>query len=321
MVQAIKNAVKNTYSGALWYSGALGAWLRLRPGRDRPWILSYHHIAPGPFESHLRCLARRYHLASLDACCAYLAGAASLPPNSVVLTFDDGYEQLYHELYPLLEKYDAPATLFVPTTPIDSREPLWFNRVKTFVRTTAAASLKLGEKEFPVGGDRERAYVAVMRHLNEHSPPVRDQMIDQLLNGAELPADWMRRYRPLTWEQVRAMQGLVTIGGHTRTHPYLSRLSRSEAEDEILGSKARLEDMLGIEVRHFAYPFGSPDSFTEETVEILKAAGLVSGLTTRRGACRVRDAPYALRRILFDGSVGGRVVAARLSGLWLFMTT
>jgi len=113
----------------------------------------------------------------------------------------------------------------------------------------------------------------------------------------------------------------VAFGGHTRTHPYLSRLSRAEAEDEILGSKARLEEMLGEPVRHFAYPFGGPQSYTDETVAVLEAGGFASAVTTTRGACRRGASPYRLPRVLFDGSVDGPVVAARLSGLWVFLTT
>jgi len=321
MAQTVKNLVKAAYGGALWHSGALGVWLRVRPGRRHPWILNYHHIAPAAFESHLRSLARRFHIVTLDACVAHLAGAAALPPNAVVITFDDGYEQVYAELFPLLAKHAAPATLFVPTTPADTGQPLWFNRVKTYVRIATAASLRVGDREFALGSDREAAYVAIMRHLNAHGIAARDAMVARLLEGIELPPDWMRRYRPLSWDQMRAMQGLVTFGGHTRTHPWLSRLSRVEAEDEILGSRARWEEMLGTTVRHFAYPFGSPDSFTAETIEVLTAAGFVSAATTQRAACRPGVSPYALPRILFDGNVGGKAVAARLSGLWLFLST
>ena len=321
MKQAAKNAVKTAYAATLCATGALAGWLRLRPGRRHPWILNYHHIDPEPFDRHLAALARHYHIVTLDACCAYLAGEADLPPNSVVLTFDDGYEQVYTELFPLLEKHGAPATLYVPTAPVDEGGHLWFNRVKTFVRTTDAASVALGDRRFALDGGREAAYVAVMRHLTEQDTATRDAMLAALLDSAELPPDRMARYRLLSWEQIAAMRGLVTVGGHTRTHPCLSHLSRAEAEEEIAGAKARLEEALGEPVRHFAYPFGGPQSFTAETVEIVRSAGFVSAVTTSRGACRPGASLHTLPRILFDGSVSGRIVAARLSGLWLFVST
>ena len=193
MVQATKNAVKAAYSGALWHSGALAMWLRLRPGRRRPWILNYHHIAPAAFEDHLRCLVRRYRIVTLDALVAALSGGEPLPPNAVAITFDDGYQQIHAELFPLLAKYEAPAAVFVPTTPVDTGQPLWFNRVKTLVRTTSAFSLRLGDREFAIGGDREAVYIAVMRHLNAQGIAARDAMLAHLLEGVELPADRMLR--------------------------------------------------------------------------------------------------------------------------------
>ena len=320
-MQALKNAVKHAYSRALWWSGALAAWLRVRPGRGHPWILNYHHIAPGPFEGHLRCLVRRYRVITLDACVAHVLHGAPVPRNSVVLTLDDGFEQVHRELFPLLQRYEAPATVFVPTASLDTGQPLWFNRVKTLIRTTDADRVTVGDRTIPLADGREGAYVAAVSHLNAQPLAVRDQMLADLLDGVELPADRMARYRPLTWDQMRAMQPLVAFGGHTATHPCLSRLSRQEAQREIAGSKARLEAALGEPVRHFSYPFGGPDSFTDETVELVQAAGFLSALTTTRGPCSPGHSPYRLPRILFDGSIDGHAAAARLSGLWLFLTT
>ena len=229
MKQAVKNTVKGAYSAVLTGTGALAAWLRLRPSRRDPWILNYHHIAPEAFESHLRAITRYYNVATLDACCDYLAGQADLPPNSVVLTFDDGYEQVYAELFPLLQRYETPVTLYVATTPVDEGGHLWFNRVKALVHTTDATSVTLGDKHFALGGDRGEAYVAVMRHLNAQNLATRDAMVDTLLDGADPPDEWLAPCRLLSWDQIHAMRELVTIGGHTRTHPCLSRLSRVEA--------------------------------------------------------------------------------------------
>ncbi|TQQ80252.1 polysaccharide deacetylase family protein [Halonotius roseus] len=47
---------------------------------------------------------------------------------------------------------------------------------------------------------------------------------------------------------------LVTIGNHTRTHPFLSECSEDELHDEIIGAKERLEGLFGIDVTQFSYP-------------------------------------------------------------------
>lgn len=46
------------------------------------------------------------------------------------------------------------------------------------------------------------------------------------------------------------------IGSHTLTHPHLSKLPAPKAQEEIYASKAKLEDMFGVAVNHFCYPYG-----------------------------------------------------------------
>ncbi len=48
----------------------------------------------------------------------------------------------------------------------------------------------------------------------------------------------------------------ITLGAHTRTHPRLSRLSAAEIEDEVLGSRDRIQSETGYLPRAFAYPYG-----------------------------------------------------------------
>ena len=46
----------------------------------------------------------------------------------VVMTFDDGYADLYHRLLPVLKRQQAPATVCVSTGAIDGRI-LWFQKL------------------------------------------------------------------------------------------------------------------------------------------------------------------------------------------------
>jgi peptidoglycan/xylan/chitin deacetylase (PgdA/CDA1 family) len=54
-----------------------------------------------------------------------------------------------------------------------------------------------------------------------------------------------------------------TIGAHTHTHPVLTSLPRTAAEEEIRISKEELESLLGCPVNHFAYPFGMRRHFSQ----------------------------------------------------------
>jgi peptidoglycan/xylan/chitin deacetylase (PgdA/CDA1 family) len=70
------------------------------------------------------------------------------------------------------------------------------------------------------------------------------------------------------------------IGSHTLTHPYLTRIPKAQAEEEILSSKKKLEDLFGVTVRHFCYPYGDCDP---TVVDLVRKAGYQTGCTTRTG--------------------------------------
>lgn len=66
----------------------------------------------------------------------------------------------------------------------------------------------------------------------------------------------------------------MTIGDHTRSHPYLTSItSTSTLVDEIQGSKALLEKELGIPITEFAYPFGQ---YNAGIVSLVQKAGYKS---------------------------------------------
>ena len=52
---------------------------------------------------------------------------------------------------------------------------------------------------------------------------------------------------------------LISFGGHTKSHKYLTRVNEQEIEEEILSNKTYLEDTLGEEVPHFCLPGGAYD--------------------------------------------------------------
>ncbi len=102
--------------------------------------------------------------------------------------------------------------------------------------------------------------------------------------------------RFMTWDQVRELRdGGMTIGDHTYTHPYLSKLTPAQLTHEVVGSKTVLEQELGQPVTHFASPFGYT---SDALVSLLKSAGYVSGRTTYPGASHSQEDQFALTGFL-----------------------
>ena len=87
-------------------------------------ILMYHHlsedvtnsemVSPEQFEAQIRALSEAgYTGVSFDELQAYVLRGEPLPEKPVVITFDDGYRSNYTLAYPILQKYNMKAAIFV----------------------------------------------------------------------------------------------------------------------------------------------------------------------------------------------------------------
>ncbi|MCR8657180.1 polysaccharide deacetylase family protein [Paenibacillus endoradicis] len=66
------------------------------------------------FEEQMAALAASdYDVISMDQYVDYMEGNLELEKKSVLITFDDGYEDYYSIAYPILKKYNLPATNFI----------------------------------------------------------------------------------------------------------------------------------------------------------------------------------------------------------------
>jgi len=75
----------------------------------------------------------------------------------------------------------------------------------------------------------------------------------------------------------------IDFGGHTVTHPYLSKLTRERTNWEVTECKQRIEVELQAPVAHFAYPNGSDEDFAPWNKELIRTAGYRAAVTTRWG--------------------------------------
>ncbi|MBD2863810.1 polysaccharide deacetylase family protein [Paenibacillus oceani] len=93
-------------------------------------VLMYHHIynedessgtiTTDLFEEQLVYLREHgYTFISLQQFLAFMEGAA-VPDNAVLVTFDDGYESVYANAYPILTRMGIPAANFIITNKHDN---------------------------------------------------------------------------------------------------------------------------------------------------------------------------------------------------------
>lgn len=86
----------------------------------------------------------------------------------------------------------------------------------------------------------------------------------------------------------------MELGAHTRTHPRLTQLDDATLHDEVAGGRRALEDVFGMAIDQFCYPYGDHD---DRVVEAVRAAGFTAATTTRRGRARAGVDPLRIPRV------------------------
>ena len=82
-------------------------------------------VGPERFASHMWALKRRgMHACSVEDFVAWLDSQRGLPDGSFVLTFDDGFLDVYQHAYPILLELGWPATVFLVSSLV-GREDEW----------------------------------------------------------------------------------------------------------------------------------------------------------------------------------------------------
>lgn len=235
-------------------------------------ILMYHRIEPernsyffpysitvSDFENQLNYLVKHYSILSLNELVDHIYEQTPLPKKAVVLTFDDGYKDNYTYAYPILKKYNMPATVFLTTGHIGSGEPFWWDKISYVLQHTTCDALELDEMGlYPLksNGERLRAAAALVKRLNGLPELQKNLLIEKIvsMSAVNVPAGLGKDIN-LSWDEVREMrQGGITIGAHTVTHAFLTKLLSEEARREIIESRKIIEENINQPVIAFSYP-------------------------------------------------------------------
>jgi peptidoglycan/xylan/chitin deacetylase (PgdA/CDA1 family) len=319
------------------------AWARARTAvaRRLTWrglILTYHRVTeygsdpwrlcvtPANFDAHLAALraagATIYPLPEL----VRLRRAGRVPRGAVAITFDDGYQDNLEHARPILERFEAPATMFITAGYVGHDGEFWWDVLERIFLLPGTLpdmlKLELGGEEhcWRLGADanlsddgsnawpqwkplREGAPTVRHRVFNElwfllvgAMPDERLRAVTELIRWASVDPNARATHRPLSERELRALatDELVTIGAHSLTHPALSALPVEVQEQELTGAKARLETLLGKPVTAFSYPQGRASPTLQHRVE---QSGYDFACGSRSDALTNRSEVYHLPRV------------------------
>ena len=226
------------------------------------WIDPDNHVPADIFELQMEYLAHKRKVISLEELTAIVRRGNTPPPGTEVITFDDGYLDNLSVAAPILEKYQFPATLFLPTGYIDRGEAQWidqlyslfkFRTLHTLSRETAPA------ESFDLHDPYQfrTLYKMICGELIRSGPEERSVILSRLAD--ELQPTSMAPGLTMTWDDVRKLisdYSCFDIGGHTIEHTDLTSVSAEHAETELRMCRDRIKTETGINADFFSFCYG-----------------------------------------------------------------
>lgn len=274
-------------------------------------ILMYHRVnsenppwpsdivSPREFEREIAYLRKTTEVVSLDFLVSKLTENKQLSRNMVAITFDDGYKDNYQFAYPILQKYECPATIFLTTGHIGSSDLFWWDKIRFAIWNTDMEEFEMeGIGKYCLNSNSKRlsAMEKIEVCLKYLTTGKKNHLIDTLLDV--LKVDITPNFGEdliLSWDEILEMNlGGISFGVHTVSHPILTRLPLEEAKFEIIRSKKDIEERLGQPATSFSFPNGA---FNAEIIKILKENGFSYAVTTIPKILANGLNPYLLGRI------------------------
>jgi peptidoglycan/xylan/chitin deacetylase (PgdA/CDA1 family) len=285
-------------------------------------IVMYHVVHPaGPgildqlkglgcreFAAQLAYIRRHYTAVHLNDLASAVADRQQLPPNPIVLTFDDGYACHARVVAPILVDAGIPATFFPVASALLDRTVLNVNKIQCILaagdvhrlveriesaieRDTAGATTTYRARWFkPSRWDPSE--VVYVKQLLQHALPekIREPLVDELfrtLVTADERGFADDLYMTVGEVQQMASAGL-TIGAHADRHVRLPLLSREHQAMEIDGA-LRVLDAGGVSKSPFVYSYAN-GAYNDDSIALLRERGCAAAVTTQPDLASISSA-------------------------------
>jgi peptidoglycan/xylan/chitin deacetylase (PgdA/CDA1 family) len=147
-----------------------------------PWLDTWN-VSPDVFERQMAAIAEYADCVRVSDLVGCLSGTVSTGRPVVCLTFDDGFSCFATEVLPVLRRYGLPATAFIVTKYVGTREPMPFDRWgrRHFAHEREEAWRPLGWEEIETSV--ASGLVEIGGHSHEHRD-ARDSTASELYEEA-----------------------------------------------------------------------------------------------------------------------------------------
>lgn len=206
------------------------------------------------FKEDLDFFSSNFHPISLLELLDYVKNGSTLPENSFLLTFDDGFKEIYEIAAPLLLEKRIPATFFITWDYIDNIS-LGFDGKKSLIMDGILTSSNLSDrlKGIMDFADTQELVTAIF------NIPYSDRSrIDTIANQLNIDfLDYLKTASPyLTSNQItHLIQEGFSIGSHALDHANFRELTLDDQIHQTISSANQISERFSLKYKVFAFPY------------------------------------------------------------------
>jgi peptidoglycan/xylan/chitin deacetylase (PgdA/CDA1 family) len=286
-------------------------------------VVYYHYVGlPGPhycafykgctaakFAKDLQRLHRVFDFAPLGEILEPGRAQGDGRRPALAVTFDDGFNLWDNPVMEILDRFGVKATSFVITSVVGNTRMMWRHILSAIESLAAEAVWRREYNELAVSAGitpigRKEPLLKAASRWEMHR---KDEWAGLLWERCNLPPVevYLEERRPyFDWRGLRAwLAAGHSVGFHTHTHPYCSRLQRADLEGELVLPAIDLKRRLGITELFLSYPFG--DRLQPALEQEIFSGGLFKGLFGIRGFAPKGVSHDKLERAGIEGHDGG----------------
>ena len=266
------------------------------------------HIYQDKFYEQIKFIKKNLNVLSVNELSELISKRKKIKKNSVLITFDDGYENNFTIAAPILEEFNIPATFYVSSGLINSSKMFWTDLLEDCINRTKKSKIliKFGKKKVELKLKNPSEKVASLEFIKKFCKTSKklekDNIIDYVISttGVDPSENASMNYQKLSWNQIKIMDSnkLFTIGGHSTYHDILSLQTLKMAEKDINLSLDLLEYNLEHEVLDYSYPEGQSNHFNNKIITLLKKRRIHLCPSAINGVNKIGDDPFKLKRIM-----------------------
>lgn len=243
---------------------------------NRPHVSNlYKYRSTNQFREDLNFLCRKYHPIDLHEFLDTIRTGKTHRKNSVLITFDDGFREVFEIAAPILMEKKIPATFFLTRNFLNNKE-LGADQKKSLIidklKNQNLSQSKIEKVQSLLQQNGANPSEIIPQCILQ-LPYKKRMLLDEVAQIFKLDFNnFLAVEKPfVTSAQVKELiKSGFTIGGHSIDHPYYSELTIDEQLNQTMASVDNLCEEFKLDYKVFAFPYSDISISAEFFIKLNK---------------------------------------------------